>query len=410
MCDTVAIVGTDGVLFAKNSDRDPNEAQLLDWQPRQTHAPGTRLRATYLEIPQAPETLAVLLSRPYWMWGAEIGANERGVTIGNEAVFTRQPYAATGLTGMDLVRLGLERGTSADDALQLIISLLETHGQGGGCGHEHRSFTYHNSFIIADPTQAFVLETAGKLHAVEKIQGARSISNGLTIPGFAEQQSDWIKTRVSGCRARQARTQSLARDVTQAGGLMRLLRDHGSADDQPRYAWHNGGLNAACVHPAGRLASSQTTASWVADLRSGAMQHWVTGTAAPCTGLFKPVDVLKPLDLGPAPTDQFDDRTLWWRHERLHREVMKNPAELLPLYAPERDQMEREWLRAPPAPGEAFQEADTCLERWTQLVTSCHAADTRPGFVQRYWSKRNTRAGFEATTQSRQPLVGQGSP
>jgi dipeptidase len=198
MCDTVAIVRPDGVLFAKNSDRDPNEAQLLEWQPRQVHPPGSRVQATYIDIPQVAETNAVLLSRPYWMWGAEIGANEHGVAIGNEAVFTRQPYAATGLTGMDLLRLGLERGRNADEAVQAIVALLTEHGQGGGCGHEHRSFTYHNSFIVADPATAFVLETAGTHYAVEEIHGARSISNGLTIPGFAEKHSDWIKTRVSG--------------------------------------------------------------------------------------------------------------------------------------------------------------------------------------------------------------------
>ena len=180
---------------------------------RKSHRPGTRVRCTWIEIDQVARRTRVLLSRPFWMWGAEMGANEHGVTIGNEAVFTDQPYAEAGLTGMDLLRLALERAETAEAAVEVITELLERHGQGGGCGHENPDFTYHNSFIVADPREAFVLETADAwaLEAVD--HGARSISNGLTIPGFAD-HADRLHTHFSRCRTRQAITESGAQTAT----------------------------------------------------------------------------------------------------------------------------------------------------------------------------------------------------
>src|SRR5436190_14071887 len=127
-CDTAVAVGSataDGsVIFAKNSDRRANEAQPLHHSPRRRHPPGATLRTQYLEIPQVGETWELIGSRPYWLWGYEIGVNEWGVAIGNEAVMSKAPHAEpAGLLGMDLIRLGLERGRTAAEAVQVIGSL-----------------------------------------------------------------------------------------------------------------------------------------------------------------------------------------------------------------------------------------------------------------------------------------------
>ncbi len=185
MCDTfVALpnVTLDAkLIFAKNSDRPGGEIQEVVSFPAQQHAAGDTQLCTYLQIPQARQTFAVILSKPRWMWGAEMGANDHGVVIGNEAVWTTEPYAETGLTGMDLVRLGLERGATAYDALQVIVGLMEVHGQGGNCA-EHFAMSYHNSYLLADQTGAWVLETAGRYWVAEKItDDTRSISNNLSI-------------------------------------------------------------------------------------------------------------------------------------------------------------------------------------------------------------------------------------
>ncbi|NXJ96989.1 SCRN2 protein, partial [Corythaixoides concolor] len=129
-------------------------------------------QCTYLEIEQAERTHAVVLSRPAWLWGAEMGANEHGVCVGNEGVWTREPVGEDeALLGMDLVRLGLERGTSAREALEVITALLEHYGQGGSCKEEPVPFVYHNTFLLADRAEAWVLETAGRYWAAQRIRG-----------------------------------------------------------------------------------------------------------------------------------------------------------------------------------------------------------------------------------------------
>eukprot|EP01083_Nonionella_stella_P221742 791935_1 len=79
------------VVFGKNSDRPAGEAQSIRQYPwKRRNNENDMLQCTYISIPQVEKTNAVLLSQIDWMWGAEMGANDCGVIIGNEAVWTNE--------------------------------------------------------------------------------------------------------------------------------------------------------------------------------------------------------------------------------------------------------------------------------------------------------------------------------
>ena len=108
------------MLFGKNSDRQRNEAHVIELTPAAEHEAGV-VACTYISVPQARRTFATMLCRPFWTWGAEMGANECGVVIGNEAMQARSAAPETpALLGMDLLRLALERAATALEAVELI--------------------------------------------------------------------------------------------------------------------------------------------------------------------------------------------------------------------------------------------------------------------------------------------------
>jgi secernin len=398
MCDSFVAITAGGVMFAKNSDRDPNEPQLLEWVAAADHPSDAVVRCTWIDVPQIGHTHAVLLSRPWWMWGAEMGTNEHGVVIGNEAVFTSGPAGEKALLGMDLVRLALERATTAEDAVSVMVELLERRGQGGPCSHERPGFTYDNSFLVADRSGAIVVETAGRQWATERVAGpGRSISNGLTIPAFARAHANHLRTWVASAPSRRGLTEALACEAGGPADLMTALRSHGAvhgAWSSPRWSPVHGGLGAPCVHAGGMVASSQTTASWVSDLRGGP-RHWATATSAPCTSLFKPVAVDEPVDLGPPATNVYDPDSLWWRHELLHRATLRAWGTLIARYRQARDRTEAGWVADPPVSAAAFDRAEQLERRWLADVVGAHVTDTRPSWVRRSWKSYDRAAHLD---------------
>jgi dipeptidase len=438
MCDTMAALGrataTGHTLFAKNSDRERNEAQFLEMLPARDYGAGARLRATYVAIPQVRRTHAVLLSRPFWIWGAEMGANEHGVVIGNEAVHPRlKPQRKPALIGMDLLRLGLERGATAREALGVITALLEEFGQGGNCSHLSRRY-YDNSFIIADAREAFVLETVGRHWAVEKIAGARAISNTYTIgaarsaesaglAAFAKAQGWWngrgaldfaaavtspANPGLPGALARCGRSTARlarARGRIDAAAMMANLRDHG-ADGEGRADFHPQDLTGptVCMHAGDRRRMGQSVGSLVSDLRPGGAAHWVTAASAPCTAIFRPVfmDASLPAQ-GAIPGDRDDRSTRWWAHEALHRGALAGDyAGFMAEYAGARDALESRFAarveEAVEKPGRAgaaarsrlaaacWREADREEARWIARLPRFAAFSVRPAY-RRSWER-----------------------
>ena len=388
MCDTFVVVRKDRVLFGKNSDRDANEAQVLSWVPAREYAGDDTLRCTWRSIPQARRTHAVLLCRPFWMWGAEMGANEHGVVIGNEAIFMREPLDDDGLLGMDLVRLGLERAATADAAKDVICDLIARHGQGGRCGYDKPAFSYHNSFMIADRSGAWVVEAAGRNVASRRIDdGAYAISNGVTLRELLPRE-EYVRPRVAMAARRRERVRCLADSVHDPGQAMRVLRDHGEDNERPRYRRLNGAMAAPCMHAGGWLAASQSVGSFVAELEPARQRYWATGTSAPCLSVFRPVSATCSHDVG-SPTGTRDE-SLWWRFEALHRALLGADDATLADYLAERDRVQA--LVQDIDEPTAWQVTDNWLHEWRQRLSSSPQGDTRPAWLRRYWQALDRQA------------------
>ena len=368
-CDTLVALPpatADGsTVLAKNSDRLALESQLLVQVPPRRHQAGSQVRCQYVSIPQVRETHGFIGSQPFWLWGLEHGVNDCRVAIGNEAVFSRDPPGEEALLGMDLVRLGLERAEGARQALEVMTDLLETHGQGGPA-IMGTTFGYHNSFLIADPNEAWILETSGKQWAARQVEGVGSISNHLTIeddwslasrdletyavdrgwwPGTADGgrirfASAYRSTELMPGRVSEGRFARGCVLLAEAAGqltpqeMMRFLRDHGESGTilPEQRDSESAGFFTLCLHadPVGT-----TTASIVAHLRTpwdGRPDLWVS-LATPCTGVFLPLylegDVPAAYAVGGASPDRASP---WWRFKALQDAVLARPrSELVRL-------------------------------------------------------------------------------
>ncbi len=348
-CDTLVATGSatsDGsVLFAKNSDRHPDECRHLVNFAAAEYPAGTKVRTQYLTIPQARRTFRVMGGQPFWLWGFEDGVNEKGVAIGNEAIWTKAARQEIGLLGMDLARLGLERGETAREALEVITALIAEHGQGGSPRHfDAAAPCYDNSFILADTKEAWILETSGRDWAAKRVAGVSSISNVPTLgtdfelaspalrnrPGldFGRDLTAWETHPHESGKIRCSRSRALLE--SRAGKLtpqdmMAFLRDHG---DDPNWLPGEPEPRTICVHPPKAI----TAGSLVAQLMPGEMRTW-WAFGPPCCSPFLPLFIE-----GSVPTllakgeAKFAKGSLWWAQRRRLDWLEQDWADLAPSF------------------------------------------------------------------------------
>jgi dipeptidase len=358
------------------------------------------------------------------------------VVIGNEAIFTKVPHEpGKGLIGMDFIRLALERSQTAWEALYCITQLLETYGQGGSCGFTHPVF-YHNSFLLADSREAWVLETAGRQWAAEKVNGVRSISNIASIGStwdlasddlvryavdngwsknrkdfhFARCYSDITYTTLSDARSRQLCTTELLKQnyrLIDPQLAMQILRAHGTRPSSNRNIDLALAGATVCMHAGGGpVRGSQSVGSMVVHLTPSNPTAWVTGTSAPCTSIFKPVwlDAGLPLE-EPSPQGSYDPDCLWWRHENLHRAVLADYAARISLYEADRDRLEDEFIEASGSLGDSpeerrafskqcFSRADEAEGEWFRRVTAAPPARSAAFYYTSAWKTFSQQAGM----------------
>lgn len=340
MCDTFCVAGAGGMLFAKSSDRPPGEAQVVEAHP--SRPPGGRVRTQYLEIADRGARPTVG-SRPTWLWGFEHGVNDARVAIGNEKIWTtRDPRSAPpALIGMDLVRLALERAGDAEEALAVLTELLELHGQGGSCESD-RDEPYWSSFLIADPTGAWVVETSGRSWVARREPTGAAISNRVVLDRRWDRASADVAagTDVQSWRDPQAPTAvadlrlAATRPFVTAGradprAAAATLRHHGTrpwgapGGDPTDVCPPPAGIDpdwrgiTVCMHVRGYQA---TTAAMIADLAADGdapQRAWVA-LGSPCASVFVPI-------FPPRIPDPLTREETWWRFAALRDRVESDP-------------------------------------------------------------------------------------
>ncbi len=263
------------------------------------------------------------------MEGAEMGLNEAGVAIGNEAVFSRFRAVRDGVLGMDLVRAVLASCKDARLAVDFLCDATEAMDQGGR-GSYHGGPSYSNSYIISDFGSAYVVETAGRRWAWREIEGFASISNAYSIEEDYKRLDSRTRKEIAPVNPRAAcsdeadagrkgHKESWRRSVEEKWpwailkgdsrrryllssleskqgridrfSFLAMLRSHAGYNPARPLMRR---MEGVCLHGGGLVDHATTASLAVEYVGAGATLGiqalaWYTGCSYPCLSLYKPI-------------------------------------------------------------------------------------------------------------------------
>jgi secernin len=219
---------------------------------------------------------------------------------------------------------------------------------------------YHNAFLLADPEEAWILETSNRRWAARHAT-VDSCSNHFSLgtdweissrnfESFARGQGWWRNTgRVNAASAyrnrnvparisegRYRRSQQLlqvGRGRHDVATFARILRDHldGGPIWQPGHSAEEECYFTLCAHSE---PVSWTTASVIAPLPRGVSAPWPVWVSfgTPCTGIFLPVYLsgVIPAALARGGGSE-DSESAWWAFHRLQRAASADSPHHTPL-------------------------------------------------------------------------------
>ncbi len=429
MCDSFVALPdatqTRSVFAAKNADCEINEAQAVVRLPRRSYPDGAMVRTTHVVIPQARQTHEVVLDKSFWTWGGEIGLNEHGLAVGNEAIFSTTGETTDGLITGDLLRLMLERAATCAEAIDVLAELLARHGQGGNCelrGNSH----FDSSYLVSDRRTAVIIETSGRDWAIREVKGVGAISNAMSIgqdwqrctveehsghrTNFACDFEDRSKVAAVGAHQRSRVTYDWLKSRVGSIDLRtmaNLLRQHPAGYDPAEGEVCTNICMHAGPHP---NRFWQACGAMIMETTEAGSMAWVTATSGTCLSVFKPIyfGVALP-DMGPLPVETFTERSLWWQHEKLHRRAMADFHATMPAIRASFEQLEDDWfsegislVNSGAAEKSEFmrhcwQRASSVTDNWIEKLERRHMTFQHDG-LRDMWQRFNAAASMPAST------------